>query len=613
VTLRLPSTTDRVRLIGVALGRAPADLVVTGGHVLNGPTGELLRGDIAVAGKWIAAVGEVDRCIGPGTEIIEAHGRPVTAGLIDAHFHIEGSMVTVTELARALLPRGVTTLMCDPHEIGNVLGVRGMVALIDEAADLPLKVFLRVPPQIPGTPGLETTGAILDDDSFCELLRHPSVISAAGDCSPTWLLDPDESHLDRLGHALAQRFTINGQEPGLDLQALDAFVAAGPQDTHIATNCDMLLGELRRGLRAIVNDMPGQFPDEELRKLGRLLRDGAIDCRNVMFCADDVHPNRLLANGGVDAAVRRAVRCGVPWPMAVRMATINAATHYNVDHLYGSVLPGHVADIVILEDPELFVPAAVIADGKAVSGIDQWPVTIYPDWARDTIKLERPVVVEDFALPVPDGCEDGDWVHVRTIFPGLATEGRLLPGTEKQEGSLPGRVAEGTVQVQGPADFAVAAIIDRHTASSRIGRAVVEGFGLRGGALASTVNHDNHNLLVIGTNAHDMAVAANAVAAAGGGLALGKGGKVLDLLALPIAGLISDRPIEEVARAMDRLEHTLVTKLGVSDLIPQPIMLIQMFALANIPKLGLTDHGLIDVLARQAVPAVAALDGRAVP
>ncbi len=195
------------------------------------------------------------------------------------------------------------------------------------------------------------------------------------------------------------------------------------------------------GLRAIVNDMPDQFPDDELRRLATLLTEGTIDCRHLMFCADDVHPNRLLAVGGVDAAVRRAVRCGVPWPTAVRMATINVASHYRVDHLFGSLAPGRVADIVILDDPTTFEVATVIADGRQVSALSSASAPArapaaarsYPSWAYQTVHLERPLVADDFRLPAPAGAGDGDEVHVTAIFPGLARQGRLLPGTEKQE------------------------------------------------------------------------------------------------------------------------------------------------------------------------------------
>ena len=601
--LRSPSVLDRTRLIDVAMGRTPADVVVLGGRVLIGATGEVRDADIAIAGTWIAAVGDVAHTIGTGTERVEADGRVVVPGLVDAHFHIEGSLVSVHELARALLPRGVTTLMCDPHEIGNVLGPAGMVALIEEAADLPLKVFFRVPLQIPGTPGLETTGGTLDDAALAELIAHPSTISVAGDCSPTWVLDPDPSHLDRIHTALAARLVANGQEPGLDAHALNAFAAAGPQDTHIATSCAMLLGELRLGLRAVINDMPGQFPDEELAQLAGLLATGSVDPRHVLLCADDVHPNRLLRWGGVDAAVRRCIRCGIPPTTAVRMATINVATHYRVDHLFGSLAPGRVADVVVLDDVEAFRPAVVIADGRRVDhgGLPSIPVA-YPRWAYDTVHLARSLTAEDFGLEAPAGAAEGDAVEVSAIYPGLSREARLLPGTEKEERRISGRVRAGKVELIGVDDAALAAVIDRHHASGRVGQGVVLGFGLRAGAIASTVNHDNHNLLVVGVDVADMACAANAVAAAGGGIAIAKAGVILELLSLPIAGLLSEEPIEAVAAAMDRLEARLATELGVNPDIVQPFMLLQMFALANVPALGLTDLGLVDVLARSTKP-----------
>jgi adenine deaminase len=591
------------------MGRAPADLVIVGGRLLNSATGEVESADIAIADRWIAVVGDIEHTVGPRTIRIDAEDRLVVPGLIDAHFHIEGSLVTVHELARALLPRGVTTLLCDPHEIGNVLGPAGMAALIDEAAGLPLKVFLRVPLQIPGTPGLETTGGVLDDRALGELLAHPSAVSVAGDCSPTWLLDPDLSHLARLNTALAARFTANGQEPGLDPPSLNAFAAAGPQDTHIATSCDMLLRELRLGLRAVINDMPGQFPDEELAQLAAVLATGAVDSRHLLLCADDVHPNRLLRVGGVDAAVRRAIRCGIPPATAVRMATINVATHYRIDNVFGSLAPGRVADVVVIDDVQEFTAAIVIADGLRIDelSVPTTPVA-YPAWAYNTVHLARPLTAEDFRLAPPIGAGDGDTVELVAIYPGRSHDSRLLPGTEKEERRLTGRVYNGAIELIDAGDSALAAIVDRHHASGRIGQGVVQGFGLRAGAVASTVNHDNHNLLVVGVNVEDMALAANAVADAGGGIALAKGGQVLELLPLPIAGLLSDQPIETVAADMDRLESCLAADLGVNSDIVQPLMLVQMFALANIPTLGLTDLGVVDVLARSIKPLAVRAD-----
>lgn len=605
MTLRLPTEHDRAHLISVALAKRPADLVVKDAMLLNGPTGELIRADIAVSKKWIAAVGELPLLMGPETVVIDAGGLIVTAGLIDSHFHLEGSMVTVGEIARALLPRGVTTLMCDPHEIGNVLGGPGISALIDEASGLPLKVHLRVPPHIPGTPGFETTRGSLDDETFSDLLAHPGVIALAGDCAPNWLLEADLGHLRRVGAAIAARLTVNGQDPGLEGPALAAFVASGVQDTHIATSCEMLLRELRLGLRVIVNDMPEQFPDEELRRLSELIASGTIDTRNLLFCADDVHPNRLLANGGVDAAVRRAIRCGIPWRIAFRMATVNAATHYRIDHLYGSVLPGRVADLVILADPQTFKPHLVIADGQMVDPAATYITPKYPNWTYGTVRFARELRAEDFALPIPAGAVDGDEVVVTTIYPGVPENERLLPGTVKRSTLTRGQVEGGRVILPADDEVCLAAVVERHVASGRIGRAALKGLGLRAGAVASTVNHDNHHVVVVGASEGDMAVAANAVASLTGGVVVVREGRVVAELPLPIAGLLSDQPIETVAETLSRVERALVEELGVSAHIVEPLMLVQMFALANIPTVGLTDVGIVDVIGKHLVDAVA--------
>ena len=257
--------------------------------------------------------------------------------------------------------------------------------------------------------------------------------------------------------------------------------------------------------------------------------------------------------------------------------------------------------------PEESRPAVVIADGSVVEALDDLPRAVYPSWAFDTVHIGRRLVADDFALRGPEGASEGDELEVTTIYPGLLNEGRLLPGTEKQRGQRRGVFLSGEVHLHESMDCALAAVVDRHSGTGGIGRALVVGFGIKSGAFASTVNHDNHNLVVIGTDTDDMAVAANAVAHAGGGLALAKDGEVLQLLPLPIAGLLSEKSIGEVAAEMDRFESLLVSELGVSNLIPQPVMLMQMFALANIPTLGLTDLGLVDVLERCTIPTVTQL------
>jgi adenine deaminase len=539
---------------------------------------------------------------------VDATGATLVPGLIDAHFHIEGSMITVRELARVLLPRGVTALTCDPHEIGNVLGADGIEMLFAEAAGCSLKVLLRVPAQLPGTPDLETTGGSLDDEQIFALLGRDDAVSLAGDCSPTWLLGADPVHLARVDYALRHGLAVNGQEPDLTPAQLNAFVAAGPQDTHIAASADMLLAEVRLGLKGIINNMPFQFPDAELAKIGELIRTGRLDPRHLLLCADDVHPNLLLRDGAVDAALRRAIRCGVPAPAALQMATINVAAHYHLDATFGSIAPGRVADISLVDTLDRFEPSAVIADGALVARdgrtIASQPDRAYPGRARATIRLDASFVPADFDLPAPEGAAEGTYVQIRALYPGSAKNGRLLPGTAKQEHTVDGRVLGGVVVPLEGRDVAWAAVVDRHSGSRRIGRCFVQGFGLQRGSLASTVNHDNHNLLVVGANVADMATAANRVVELGGGVAIARSGSLLAELALPIAGLMSDEPIEVVAARVDDLERGLVDDLGISPLLNGPLMLLQMFALVNVPALGLSDHGLIDVYQATPVPAV---------
>jgi adenine deaminase len=584
--LRLPTAADRSALVATTLGQRPPDLIIRGGTLLNVHTGESYPADVATCGTWIADVGELGVVAGPDTVVIDATGYLLCPGLINPHFHIESSMLTVHELAGLLLPTGETTITHDPHEIGNVLGFAGIEAISEEGVDLPLKVLLRVPAQVPAVPGFETTAGELSSEEVVELLDRPYTISLAGDYNVSWVLNGGIEHLAKIEAAQRRGLTINGQEAGLPAVLRSAYTAGGPEDSEVPITVEDIMGELRQGMRAMLNVMPMGLNDSDMTAIAKFVGDNAISTRHLLLCVTDAHPNLIARRGSMVEAVRMAIRDGFEPLAAVQMATLNVAEHYRVGHLLGSVSPGRVADIVFVSDLETFTVDRVIADGKLVAEAGQLVARFarfsYPAWAKDTVHLARPLEPADFVVAAEAA--------------GPATVRVIGPGCPKPEMRFDLPVAGGAILADPSQDIACIAVVDRHLASGRIGLGFIHGMGLARGAAACTINHDSHNLVVVGTNVVDMACAANAAADGGGGCAVALDGEVLGRLPLPVAGLMSEAPAAEVVAGLNELENLLVEHLGVPADVTTPFMWFQVATLPNLPEIGLTDLGLFDTL-----------------
>jgi adenine deaminase len=583
--------TARARLVATALGERPATLVLRGGMVVNTITRELVAADVIAAGDRIAAVAPgaaTEVAVDAHTEVLDLSGRFVAPGLIDPHVHVESSNLTLTELARAIVPRGVLTLCADPHEIANVLGIPGIDLLFEEAAGLPLNLFLRVPGRVPAMPThLETSGHAVGSAGIVELLGRPEAVALGGDINPTLLLRSDPEQLARIDACVALGRTVGGQLPGFTGAVLDATVAAGLEDTHVAESTAEVIEQLRRGLRVLLTPRPDRLPAEEWPELAAAIRQRGLDTRHLVLCSDDVHPNLLVAEGHLDRRVRLAVEAGFDPLTAVQMATINAATLMRLDRHLGAVAPGRLADLVILDDLRTFEVAAVVHHGALVAQRDRLTVEPprfeHPAWARNTMRLKEPVTAEALALRVEDEGSGRATVHVVEFGGPKTMRTAVLP------------VVDGVVQ---PADDVLAiAVLERHHATGHVGRGFVGGLGIRGGAVACSVNHDSHNIFVVGDDHAAMAVAANAVAEAGGGYAavVGRGSEatVRAMVGLPIAGLLSDRPLHEVGAGLAEVERVLVEELGCA-VTDRPIYALNFLCLPNIPDVGVTDQGIVD-------------------
>ncbi len=572
-------------LVAVVRGDRPADLVIRNGRWVNVCSGEILSGtDIAALGERIAYCGpDANPLIGPHTRVIEAEDRYLVPGLLDAHVHIESAMVTPTEFARAVLPRGTTAVFADPHEIANVLGLRGAKLFMEEARRLPLKVYLQVPSCVPAVQGLDTPGAEIGPDEVEEALFWPGVVGLGEVMDYPGVIAGAEGVHAKIAAALRAGKTVGGHYASPDLgRPFHAYAASGPADCHEGTRAEDAIARVRQGMRAILRQGSAW---RDLTEGLRAITDHGLDPRHVLLSTDDRHAETLLREGHMDDVVRTAIAAGVSPMTAIQMATLNTAEHFGVDRDVGTIAPGRIADVLIVSDLAEFVVDVVVASGTVVAagGVLQgeFPVFRYPDWTWGTVRLGRPLRPDDLALEAP--ADEGE-VEVRAI----ELVERQAP-TREARVRLPVRAG----RIELVPGVAAVAVVERHRASGRIGKGVLIGLGLEPGcAVASTVAHDAHHLLLVGTDPAAMARAGNHVAEAGGGIAVVQGEEVRASLPLPIAGILSDCGVEEVAAGLAEI-HAALRACGVR--LADALMTLSLLALPVIPALRVTDKGLVDV------------------
>ena len=577
----LPTPEEVAAAVAVAAGREEGDLLLRGGCVVDVFTNEVHRADVLVAGRLIAAVG---RDLGGAREVVDVRGSYVAPGLIDGHVHLESSLVTPAAYADAMLPRGVTAVVCDPHEIANVAGEAGVRWLLDSTARLPLDVWVTVPSCVPST-RLETAGARFGLAEMGRLLDHPRVVGVAEIMSFPAVVAGDAEALAKAALASDRGLAAEGHAPGLTGRELQAYLAAGIGSDHESTTLEEGREKLRSGAFLMVRE------GSVARDLAALLP--LVDPRHgdrVGFVTDDRLPHDLLAEGGVDHVVRAAIDGGVEPAYAVRCASWNNARHYRLPRR-GAVAPGYFADLVVVGSLRSFDVQRVYKDGALVArdgAAAPRPAAIAPDDApvRGTVRVPA-VSAVSFSLPVPSGASRARCIVVRPRS--------LVTGSE----TIAPTLVDGAAVADPARDVAKLACVERHGRGGGVGVALVRGFGLERGALASSVGHDHHNVMVVGVSDEDMAVACRRLGELGGGFVAVAGGEVVAELALPLAGLITDAPLAEVASALDRLDEA-ASYLGVS--LPSPFMALSFLGLAVIPELKLTDLGLVDAARGRLVP-----------
>ncbi len=592
----LPNHEEVAAAVAAAAGRTEGDLLLRGGRVVDVFTNSVHEADVLVAGRLVAAVG---RGLGEAREVVDLEGAFVAPGLIDGHVHLESALVTPAAYAEVAVPRGVTAVVCDPHEIANVAGEAGVRWLLDSTEGLALDVWVTVPSCVPSTP-LETSGAALGLPEMGRLVEDPRVVGVAEIMSFPEVIAGDAAALAKAALAASRGVTAEGHAPGVTGRDLQAYLAAGIGSDHESTTLAEGREKLRSGAFLMVRE------GSVTRDLAALLP--LVDPRHgdrVGFVTDDRLPHDLLVEGGVDHMVRTAIAGGADPAYAVRCASYNNALHYRLPRR-GAVAPGYFADLVVVRALEGFDAALVYKDG-ALAALGGSPLAWRPargrrggpvapgaalEGARDdapvrgTLRLP-PVGAGSFALPVPAG---GGRARCVVVLPN-----RIVTGAELVEPT----VADGLAVADPSRGLAKLACVERHGRGGGVAVGLVRGFGLGRGALASSVGHDHHNVMVVGVDDEDMAAACRRLAALGGGFVAVAGGDVLAELPLPLAGIVTDAPLRDVADALDALDVA-AASLGVT--LPSPFMALSFLGLAVIPELKLTDRGLVDAARGRLVP-----------
>ena len=574
-------------LIDVAAGRKPADMVVRDGRWVNVHSGEIIDGmDVAIVAGRFAAIGpNLQSAVGPQTQVVDANGRYMVPGLCDAHMHVESGMVTVTEFARAVIPHGTTSMFIDPHEIANVLGSKGVRLMHDEAMAQPINVFVQAPSCVPSAPGLETPGATLSAEEVAEMMGWPNIIGLGEMMNFPGVIAKDAKMLAEIAATQNAGKTVGGHYASPDLGApFAAYVAGGPADDHEGTRKEDAIARVRNGMRAMLR--LGSAWYDVATQVKAITEDG-LDSRNFVLCTDDSHSGTLVNDGHMDRVVRHAIAHGLKPITAIQMATLNTASHFGLERELGSITPGRRADLFLTSDLAALPIELVIGHGKVLAEnghlTAQMPVWEYPEFARKTVNLGKTYAAADFAISAPAGRNS---VTARVI--GVIEN---QAGTRALERTLP--VEDGLVAMDRENDVCQIALVERHRGTGQVVNALVSGFGYNVDcAVASSVAHDSHHMIVVGTNRDDMALAANTLGQVGGGAVVVSKGKVLALVELPIAGLMSDERAEVVARKAEALVAAMA-ECGCT--LNNAYMQHSLLALVVIPELRISDIGLVDV------------------
>jgi adenine deaminase len=582
-------------LVDVAMGRAPADLVIRNGRWVCVQSGEIILGiDIAIKGDRIAYVGEnAAHTISDQTKVIDAQDKYLVPGLLDGHMHVESGMLTITEFVRTVIPYGTTGMFVDPHEIANVFGLDGVRLMVEEAAIQPIHVWVQMPSCVPSAPGLETSGAGLGPAEVAEAMTWPGVIGLGEMMNfPGVYLNDEKMHAEmaearRAGKVLGGHYA----SPDLGLP-FHGYVVGGPEDDHEGTRLEDAVTRIRQGMKAMLRF--GSAWLDVAAQIGAVTKLG-MDPRHFILCTDDSHCETLVVEGHVNRAVKEAISHGLSPLTAIQMVTINPAEHFSVARDVGMIAPGRFGDVLIVDDLLNLSVEVVISKGRVIAEggrlTIELPAYKYPNWVSQSIHLGHPLQVEDFRLSAP---ADGSYTaNVIGIIENQAPTRHL---------QLKVTASSGEVHMDMKRDIAKVAVVERHKATGGVQVGLVNGFGFDVPcAIATTFAHDSHHMIVVGTNDADMVIAANELAELGGGQMIIRDGKILGQVELPIAGLMSNERAGVVAR---KVGTVLDGFKACGCRLNNPNMQLSLLALVVIPELRISDLGLVDVNRFKFIPVI---------
>jgi adenine deaminase len=583
-----PSTKLTTSLVNVAMGRAHADLVIRDGRWVSVQSGEMVpHTDIAIVNGHIAYVGsDASHTIGEKTKVIEAKGRYLVPGLLDGHMHVESGMVTVTEFVRAAAVHGTTGMFIDPHEIANVFGLKGVKLMVDEAAKQPIHVWVQMPSCVPSSPGFETPGASIGPREVAEAMTWKGVIGLGEMMNFPGVYMSDKSLLDEMTATHAAGKTIGGHYPSLDLGLpFHGYVAGGAEDDHEGTRVEDAIERVRQGMKAMLrygsawHDVASQV---------KAITEKKLDSRRFILCTDDSHAATLAQEGHMDRVLRHAIGEGLNPMTALQMMTINTAEHFGLTKEMGMIAPGRWGDVLLVSDLMNFKADVVIAKGQVIAEAGKLQVELpsmkYPKWITRSVHLKRNLKAADFALRTRSAHRTEVDAHVIGVIENQAPTHHLRMKVIAENGEVRSDLKR---------DLAKIAVVERHRATGKVMVGLVSGFEFtRKCAIASTVVHDSHNMIVVGTDDENMAIAANELAKCGGGQVVVIDGELVGLVDLPIAGLMSNEHADIVAqKAISVLEGFKACGCELNN----PNMQLSLLGLVVIPELRISDMGLVDV------------------
>ena len=585
------------KLVDCAMGRLPADMIIRKGQWVSVQSGEIIPDtDIAILAGRIAFVGpDASHTLGQQTKVVEANGRFLVPGLMDGHMHVESGMLTVTEFVRAVIPHGTTAMFVDPHEIANIFGIKGVRLMVDEAADQPIHVFVQAPSCVPSAPGFETPGGSISTADVAEMMDWPGIVGLGEMMNFPGVFNSQEKVHTEMAATRAAGKVIGGHYASPDMGLpFHGYVVGGAEDDHEGTTVNDAIQRARQGMKVMMrygsawHDVAAQV---------KAITEKGLDPRRFLLCTDDSHSATLVQEGHIDRVLRHAISQGLDPLTAIQMATINTADHFGVTRDMGMIAPGRFADVVLVKDLNHFSADLVIARGHIAAENGKMcidlPAHDYPAWVKNSVHQPRLKTAADFALTAKNIQNGTSIANVIGVIENQAPNHHLREQVQ---------IIDGLVQVDIAHDIIKIALVERHQASGRVQIGLVKGFSLAAHcAIATTVAHDSHHMIVIGTDDALMAQAVNELAASGGGQVVIKDGQVIGKVNLPIAGLMSSQPATVVAAEAATVLQGFET-CGCH--LNNPNMQLSLMSLVVIPELRISDLGVVDVVQFKFIPVI---------